>query len=97
MSGEAHNVSMKKKQKNIHIHQIKNKLFWDTYWKALCDGNLNIEEQDSGSESSTDSNRLLGITEHTADTVGKQNNKQAECFEVRTYIKICMSPHSPKK
>lgn len=41
-------------------------MFACTYWEALCDGNLNIEEKDSGFESSTDSNGLLGITEHTS-------------------------------
>lgn len=35
-------------------------------WEALCDGDLDIEEKDSGSESSTDSNWLLRLTEHTA-------------------------------
>lgn len=43
-----------------------------TYWKTLCDRDLNIEEEDSGSKSSADSNRLLGITKHAADTGGKQ-------------------------
>lgn len=43
-----------------------------TYWKALCDGELDIEEKDSGSESSTDSNWLLGITEHTSHAGEKQ-------------------------
>lgn len=47
-------------------------VFACTYWEALCDGDLNIEEKDSGSESSTDSNRLLGITEHTAHAERKQ-------------------------
>lgn len=41
-------------------------VFGCTYWEALCDGDLDIEEKDSCSESSTDSNGLLGITEHTA-------------------------------
>lgn len=43
-----------------------------TYWETLRDGDLNIEEEDSGSESGAHSNRLLGITEHTADTARKQ-------------------------
>lgn len=41
-------------------------VFGCTYWEALCDGDLDIKEEDSGSESSTDSNGLLGIAEHTA-------------------------------
>lgn len=41
-------------------------------WEALCDGDLDIEEKDSGSESSTDSNWLLRLTEHTAHTGRKQ-------------------------
>lgn len=47
-------------------------MFACTYWEALCDGDLDIEEKDSGSESSADSNRLLGITEHTAHAGRKQ-------------------------
>lgn len=43
-----------------------------THWEALCDGDLDIEEEDSGSESSADSDRLLRITEHTAHTGRKQ-------------------------
>lgn len=39
-----------------------------TYREALSDGDLNIEEEDSGLESSTDFNRLFGITEHAAHT-----------------------------
>ena len=46
-------------------------VFGCTYWEALCDGDLDIKEKNSGSESSTDSNGLLGIAEHTAHTVRK--------------------------
>lgn len=46
--------------------------FFPTYRKALCDRNFYIEEKDSGSESCTDSDRLLGIAEHTAHTTGNQ-------------------------
>lgn len=38
----------------------------------MRDGNLDVEEEDSGSESSTDPNRLFWMAEHTADTGGKQ-------------------------
>lgn len=43
-----------------------------SYREALCDGDLDVEEKDLGSESSADSNRLLGITEHAAHTGGEQ-------------------------
>lgn len=43
-------------------------MFASTYWEAFCDGDLNVEEEDSGPESSTDSNGLLRVTEHTAHT-----------------------------
>lgn len=46
--------------------------FLPTYREALCDRNFYIEEKDSGSESCTDSDGLLGIAEHTAHTTGDQ-------------------------
>lgn len=38
-----------------------------THREALRDGHLDVEEKDSGSESSADGNRLLGIAKHVAD------------------------------
>lgn len=52
------------------MHQTSRKDF--TYRKALCDGHLNVEEEDSGFKSSTDPNRLFGMAEHAADAGGEQ-------------------------
>ena len=57
-------------------------VFACTHWEALCDGDLDIEEKDPGSEPSTHSYRLLGITEHIAHTGRKQlslNMQQHVC------------------
>lgn len=43
-----------------------------SYREALCDGNLYVEEKDSGSESCTDSNGLLGVADHAAHAAGNQ-------------------------
>lgn len=37
-----------------------------THWEALCDGDLDVEQKDSGSEPSAHSDGLLGFTEHAA-------------------------------
>ena len=42
-----------------------------THGEALCDGDLYVEEQDSGPEAGTRSDWLLNITEHTAHTRGE--------------------------
>lgn len=47
-------------------------IFGRTYREALCDRDFNVEEEDSGSESSTGSNGLLWITEYAANT-GRKN------------------------
>ena len=47
-------------------------MFACTYWEALCDGDLDIEEKNPGSEPSTDPNWLFGITDHTANTGKRQ-------------------------
>lgn len=44
------------------------------YREALCDGDLDVEEKNSSPESSTGSNRLFGITEHTANTGRKSHH-----------------------
>lgn len=49
-------------------HENGVSVFACTHREALCDGNFNVKKKNSGSESSTGSNRLLGITEHTANT-----------------------------
>lgn len=49
--------------------------FLQSYWKAFCDGNLDIEKEDSGFESSADSNGLLGVTENAANTAGRSQSK----------------------
>lgn len=65
--------SWKPVQNNKNISKgVHGSVFLPTYREALCDGNLYIEEKDSGSESCTDSNGLLGIAEHTAHTAGNQ-------------------------
>lgn len=70
---------LKKKRTENHCQTTKTTekgvygcVFLPTYREALCDRNFYIEEKDSGSESCTDSDGLLGIAEHTAHTAGDQ-------------------------
>lgn len=48
-------------------HKLSGNSACVTHREALRDGHLDVEEKDSGSESSADGNRLLGIAKHVAD------------------------------
>lgn len=63
-------------------------MFSGSYWEALCDRDLDIEEEDSSSESGADSNWLLGIAEDTANAGKMQLHNKRKQIKTPGYIML---------